>query len=320
MAKKRARSPESYENEELVLELVPALLAGCGFSEIRMERRGQVKLVWARPASGDAVCFWLKVGWTGSQDFCAVQFGLFGGEKDADIPDARFLEMVDRRVQRVKALRATHALLVHMADGTLRNWVTLTMDDMAAAYHEQMAGWPVRARKSKSPTLWFEDTRDKPDTDCVTVVTVRDLDLARLAAGQAAPGSQPVPGGGQGPASKTVTVEVERRLQQAAFRQRLGRHYGWRCMVSGTMVKAALEAAHLPGRNWRFHNAVTDGILLRADLHRLLDAGLASVEDDHFMVAADARVGEYANLHATRLRLVAGTGENGATAARADAP
>ncbi|WP_020203534.1 HNH endonuclease signature motif containing protein [Cupriavidus sp. WS] len=300
MSKKLARLPESYENEMLVLELVPALLTGSGFSDIRMERRGQVKLISATTAKGDPVRFWLKVGWTGTQHFCAVQFGLFTGEQDTDIPDARFLKLVDLRVTRVKALGATHALLVHMASGVLRNWVTLTMDGMAAAYHEQLATWPVRARKSKSPTLWFEETRNRPDADCVSVVTARDLDLSSLAAGQPTPAlSQPGPS--QGPASKTVTVEVERRLKQAAFRQRLGTQYGWRCMVSGTTVKAALDAAHLPGRNWRMHNTVTDGILLRADLHRLLDAGLANIEAGCFVVAAPARVGEYASLHGTPL-------------------
>ncbi|WP_454727909.1 MULTISPECIES: HNH endonuclease [Cupriavidus] len=303
MSKKRARSPESYENEELVLALVPALLDGSGLSDVRMERHGQVKLVWAKAATGAPLCFWLKLGWTGEQPFCAVQFGLFGGENDADIPDVRFLEFVDTRVRRVKALGATHALFVHMAEGTLRNWVTLTMDDVSAAYQEQMAGWPERARNTKSATLWFEDGREKAKgTDCVSVVMSRDLNLVHLAETGAAVPSHVV--AGLGPASKTVTVEVERRMKQAAFRQRLGRHYGWRCMVSGVTVKAALEAAHLPGRNWRTHNAVTDGILLRADLHRLLDAGLASIDANRFVIAPAARVSEYANLHGAPLQLI----------------
>lgn len=306
MAKKRARSPESYENEELVLALVPALLAGSGFANVRLERHGQVKLVRAEAATGAPLCFWLKLGWTGEQPFCAVQFGLFGGENDADIPNARFLEFVDTRVRRVKALGATHALLVHMAGGSLRNWVALTMDDVSASYHEQMAGWPERARNTKSATLWFEDDRVKAKgTECIAVVLARDLSLERLAeAGVATPahGAQ-----GAGPGVRTVTVEVERRLKQAMFRQRLGKQYGWRCMVSGITVKAALEAAHLPGRNWRFHNEVTDGILLRADLHRLLDGGLATIKGDRFVIAEAARVGEYAVLHDAKLQLTMAT-------------
>lgn len=306
MSKKRARSAASYENEEMALALVPAVLVACGFTSVSVRRRGQVKLVDAVTATGQALCFWLKQGWTGEQRFCAVQFGLFGGEDDKDIPDERFLQFVDTRVTRVKALGATHALFIHMAGELIQNWVALKIDDVSVAYHRQMARWPQRARNTKSATLWFEDERTVEGADCVQTVVEVEISLAALAAGPNISGNQ-VEGGGADavPASKKVTTEVERRMRQAAFRQRLGSYYGWRCAVSGTTIKAALEAAHLPGKNWRFDNRTSDGILLRADLHRMLDAGIARIDRGRFILEATARVGDYARLHGLPIAPVA---------------
>jgi Rad3-related DNA helicase len=68
------------------------------------------------------------------------------------------------------------------------------------------------------------------------------------------------------------------RTEQAAFRAALLAHYG-KCVVTGCMVEAALEAAHLPGRSWKAgHNGVEDGIVVRADIHSLLDKGLMLIE------------------------------------------
>jgi hypothetical protein len=40
-------------------------------------------------------------------------------------------------------------------------------------------------------------------------------------------------------------------------------------------------------------NEATDGILLRADLHRLLDQGVAEIRDDEFIIRDRSRAGEY---------------------------
>jgi hypothetical protein len=60
-----------------------------------------------------------------------------------------------------------------------------------------------------------------------------------------------------------------------------------------------LDAAHLPDTSWRAgENEAIDGILLRADLHRLLDAGLLRIDDGVVHVA----VGNYAVLDGMRLQ------------------
>lgn len=58
-----------------------------------------------------------------------------------------------------------------------------------------------------------------------------------------------------------------------------------------------LDAAHLPGKNWRYDKSAEDGVLIRTDLHRLLDRGLAELRDGRFWLAESARAGEYALFH-----------------------
>lgn len=73
--------------------------------------------------------------------------------------------------------------------------------------------------------------------------------------------------------------QVETRPEQEAFREAVGEAWGWRCAITGETVREVLEAAHLPGASWRgVANTAEHGILLRADLHRLLDAGLLTIE------------------------------------------
>jgi hypothetical protein len=92
---------------------------------------------------------------------------------------------------------------------------------------------------------------------------------------------------------------AETRTEQEAFRQRVGEAWGWRCAITGEDVREALEAAHLPGASWRAgDNAAEDGILLRADLHRLLDTGLLRIEGGVVRVS----VGGYAALDGREIR------------------
>jgi hypothetical protein len=85
---------------------------------------------------------------------------------------------------------------------------------------------------------------------------------------------------------------VEERREQAAFRERVGNACDWACVITGETVREVLDAAHLPGSSWRARdNAASDGVLLRADLHRLLDAGLLRIEDGVVRVS----VGDYSS-------------------------
>jgi putative restriction endonuclease len=74
------------------------------------------------------------------------------------------------------------------------------------------------------------------------------------------------------------------------FRPRLGQHsfriaildsYGRRCAVTNERTLPALEAAHI--REYRDvpEHSISNGILLRADIHRLFDNGYVTVTPDH---------------------------------------
>ena len=96
--------------------------------------------------------------------------------------------------------------------------------------------------------------------------------------------------------------DVEQRPEQAAFRERVGNACGWACVITGETVREVLDAAHLPTSSWRAgDNAENDGVLLRADLHRLLDAGLLRIEDSVVRV----EVGSYAALNGRIARMPA---------------
>ena len=96
------------------------------------------------------------------------------------------------------------------------------------------------------------------------------------------------------------TAVREPRPSQAAFRRTLLAAYGGRCALTGCDVADALNAAHVC--DWRSENDAGAGILLRADLHALLDCGLLAIDERYTVVSAPAF---YAELLGRRLRLPA---------------
>lgn len=86
---------------------------------------------------------------------------------------------------------------------------------------------------------------------------------------------------GQGvPEARFAQVQI--RLQQPMFRKAVLEACGGRCVITGCTIAELLDAAHLPGHDWRAgHNTAADGIALRVDLHRALDAGLIALDDRH---------------------------------------
>ena len=68
------------------------------------------------------------------------------------------------------------------------------------------------------------------------------------------------------------------RPEQEKFRQAILEAYKGRCALTGCDEDCVLDAAHL--RGWRTGNEVRDGVLLRVDLHRLMDNGKLVLERD----------------------------------------
>ncbi|MDT0330022.1 HNH endonuclease [Nocardiopsis lambiniae] len=100
---------------------------------------------------------------------------------------------------------------------------------------------------------------------------------------------------------------VRRRLGQQAFKLALLEAYAGRCAVTGLALPPALEAAHIhPVADGGLHR-LDNGLLLRADLHKLFDAGYIAVSPD-FTVRVSPRLHtgaaeEYTALEGIKIRL-----------------
>ena len=77
--------------------------------------------------------------------------------------------------------------------------------------------------------------------------------------------------------------EVEQRLGQHEFRSRLLSAYRNQCAISGCAVTEVLQAAHIQPVKSAGSHSVSNGLLLRADLHNLFDRGLITVSDKYIV-------------------------------------
>lgn len=142
-----------------------------------------------------------------------------------------------------------------------------------------------------------------------TVRHKRDLsaaEIARLAKRTDGDEDGPPPGD-EAEGRRRVLALVARRLGQPRFRKALLKAYGNRCAISGDNVVQVLEAAHIEPYRVRGLNAVTNGLLLRADLHTLFDLGLVAVDpNDRLLVSKSLGKTAYAKLRGRALRLPTG--------------
>lgn len=100
---------------------------------------------------------------------------------------------------------------------------------------------------------------------------------------------------------------VRPRLGQGAFRLAVTDAYKRQCAVSGGRVLPALDAAHIRSYCDGGEHEVSNGLLLRRDIHSVFDAGYATFDDDLRLVVSD-RVrtdfnngNEYRRLHGQKL-------------------
>jgi putative restriction endonuclease len=73
---------------------------------------------------------------------------------------------------------------------------------------------------------------------------------------------------------------TQARLGQGAFRVLVTDAYTRRCAVTGEKTLPALEAAHIKPYEDAGPHLIQNGLLLRADLHKLFDRGLVTVTPD----------------------------------------
>jgi putative restriction endonuclease len=102
---------------------------------------------------------------------------------------------------------------------------------------------------------------------------------------------------------------IRPRLGQGAFRLAVTDAYNRECAITGGRVLPALDAAHIQAFGRGGEHSVSNGLLLRRDIHSVFDAGYLTFDED-FRVVVSNRVrtefnngNEYRRLQGERLRL-----------------
>ncbi|NWB98368.1 HNH endonuclease [Pseudomonas gingeri] len=105
-------------------------------------------------------------------------------------------------------------------------------------------------------------------------------------------------------ARKRVTADIIRRRGQPAFRKALMAAYGDTCAITGCNLPAVLEAAHVHPYKGIHTNVVSNGLLLRADIHTLFDLRLIAIESETMVVRVSPKLKgtDYGKLDGSPLR------------------
>jgi putative restriction endonuclease len=93
---------------------------------------------------------------------------------------------------------------------------------------------------------------------------------------------------------------VRTRLGQGSFRFSVLDAYGRACAVTGDRVLPALEAAHIQPFSASQSHEVSNGIALRADLHRLFDLGYVGVDSGGVFRVSTSLRDQFGAVHSYR--------------------
>jgi putative restriction endonuclease len=102
---------------------------------------------------------------------------------------------------------------------------------------------------------------------------------------------------------------IRPRLGQRSFRIAVLDSYARRCAITNEKTLPALEAAHIRDYRDVQEHSLTNGILFRADIHKLFDAGYVTVTPDHHFLVSRRIKEEFENgrdyyaLHGSPIRL-----------------
>jgi putative restriction endonuclease len=91
------------------------------------------------------------------------------------------------------------------------------------------------------------------------------------------------------------SVLVIPRLGQATFRIELERQYQMRCAVTGERTRPVLDAAHIKPFSLVKEHSLSNGLLLRTDIHKLFDDGYVTVTPDKRFLVSKAIRAEFEN-------------------------
>ena len=105
-------------------------------------------------------------------------------------------------------------------------------------------------------------------------------------------------------ARQRISADIIRRRGQPKFRKALLAAYENTCAITGCNLPAVLEAAHIHPYKGNHTNVISNGLLLRADIHTLFDLGLISVDTKTMLVQVSPTLQhtEYGKLNGSLLR------------------
>lgn len=105
-------------------------------------------------------------------------------------------------------------------------------------------------------------------------------------------------------ARQRIVASIVRRQGQPKFRADLIEAYRGRCAISNCDVIETLEAAHVLPYHGPATNQLTNGVLLRGDLHTLFDLGLIAVDSSsrEVLIAPPLIQSSYGDLAGMKLR------------------
>ena len=163
----------------------------------------------------------------------------------------------------------------------------------------QPADWPARTQTDKSYSL-VDGEGARVWRECLTVANDLERESGRVAE--------------RGPRYGDPH-QVRPRLGQGIFRVSITEAYSGACAMTGEHSLPALEASHIRPFGDGGPNDVRNGLLLRADLHRLFDRGYLTVTPESRIEVSGRLRADYQNgktyypLHGEPLRLPADTAE-----------
>ena len=85
------------------------------------------------------------------------------------------------------------------------------------------------------------------------------------------------------------------RVGQGAFRVLVTDAYSRRCSISGEKTLPVLEAAHIKPYNLEGPHKISNGLLLRSDMHKLFDSGYITITTDYRVEVSKAIKEEFQN-------------------------
>jgi putative restriction endonuclease len=100
----------------------------------------------------------------------------------------------------------------------------------------------------------------------------------------------------------TIIRAIKLRRGQKQFRDKLLKRYDNTCAVTGCKIPDVLEAAHIKSYRGKNDNHISNGILLRADIHTLFDLNLVAIEPETLLVHFHPKVAvEYSKYHLRKI-------------------